>query len=106
MPTPNLYIFDDLATDQHRLLLQSELFREYIQEHATAFVPTPLPVPRTLSPSILLAVYYFPALQPPSIRKAVPVTKADSSLARYRAAAAISSGVPILPSACVEAISR
>jgi ubiquinone/menaquinone biosynthesis C-methylase UbiE len=41
MPTPNLYIFDDIATDQHRLLLQAELFREYIQEHAPAFVPTP-----------------------------------------------------------------
>src|SRR3954452_11634273 len=41
MPTPNLYIFDDLATDQHRLLLQSELFREYMSDHAPSFVPTP-----------------------------------------------------------------
>ena len=48
---------------------------------------------------------YFPALQPPSIRNAVPVTKADSSLARYNAAAAISSGRAMRPSACVEAIS-
>src|SRR5690606_3455872 len=44
---------------------------------------------------------YFPALKPPSIMNSLPVTKAASSLAKYTAAAAISSGLPMRPSACV-----
>jgi hypothetical protein len=48
---------------------------------------------------------YFPTLQPPSIRKSVPVTNEDSSDARYKAAWAISTGLAILPNACVDAIS-
>ena len=42
---------------------------------------------------------------PPSIANAEPVTNDASSLARYKAAAAISSGFPIRPMACVAAIS-
>jgi hypothetical protein len=42
----------------------------------------------------------FPALQPPSIINALPVTIALSSAARYRAAAATSSGFAILPLSC------
>lgn len=41
MSRPNLYIFGDQATDQHRLLVQAQVFREYITDHAAAFVPTP-----------------------------------------------------------------
>ena len=50
-------------------------------------------------------VGYLPALQPPSMMKSLPVMKEASSLARYSAAAAISSGRPIRPNAWVEAIS-
>ena len=39
---------------------------------------------------------------PPSTRNSPPVVKADSSEARYRAMAAISSGRPIRPIGCVE----
>src|SRR5438045_8487458 len=49
--------------------------------------------------------FHFPAVHPPSRISVDPVTKADSSLARYTAAAAISSGFPIRRSACVAAIS-
>jgi trans-aconitate methyltransferase len=41
MSRPNLYIFDDPAVDRHRLLLQAQLFRDYVVQHAPAFVPTP-----------------------------------------------------------------
>jgi SAM-dependent methyltransferase len=41
LSTANLYIFDNSAIEQRRLLLQSELFREYLREHAPVFVPTP-----------------------------------------------------------------
>jgi SAM-dependent methyltransferase len=41
MPRPTLYIFDDPDADQHRLLLQAELFRAYLTDHAPAFLPTP-----------------------------------------------------------------
>src|SRR4051812_3126453 len=37
----NLYIFDNSEIEQRRLLLQSELFQEYLREHAPAFVPMP-----------------------------------------------------------------
>src|SRR5262249_41671875 len=49
---------------------------------------------------------YSPALNPPSMISADPVTNAASSLARYAAAAAISSGRPMRPTACADAISR
>src|SRR6266581_8831710 len=48
---------------------------------------------------------YFPALKPPSMMNSAPVTNADSSLAKYSAAAAISSGLPMRPTACVADIS-
>ncbi len=41
MPPPNFYIFDDSEVEQARLLLQAELFRTYIREHARDFVPQP-----------------------------------------------------------------
>src|SRR5579859_7231658 len=41
MSRPNLYIFDDPEIDQRRLLLQAELFRDYIRDHAADFVPAP-----------------------------------------------------------------
>jgi SAM-dependent methyltransferase len=41
MSRPNRYIFDDPQTDQHRLLLQAELAREYLRDHAPRFLPTP-----------------------------------------------------------------
>lgn len=40
MPETNLYIFDNSEIEQRRLLLQAEAFREYLQEHAAAFVAT------------------------------------------------------------------
>ena len=49
---------------------------------------------------------YRPALNPPSMMSDDPVTKAAASLARYTAAAAISSGRPIRPIGWVAAISR
>lgn len=38
---PNLYMFDDVETDRHRLLLQAELFRDYLQNNAPQFLPQP-----------------------------------------------------------------
>ena len=43
---------------------------------------------------------YFPALPPVDDERSLPVTNAAASLARYIAAAAISSGVPMRPRAC------
>ena len=55
---------------------------------------------------VIIFVNYFPALQPPSIISALPVTIALSSAARYSAAAATSSGFAILPLSWVDAMSR
>ncbi len=41
MPRPPRYIFDDPVADQHRLLLQAQLFQEYIETHAPTFLPIP-----------------------------------------------------------------
>src|SRR6478672_8423669 len=41
MSRPNLYLCDDPEADQHRLLLQAQLFSEYIETHAPTFLPTP-----------------------------------------------------------------
>src|SRR4051812_47184496 len=51
------------------------------------------------SPKELMA--HFPAVHPASIISSVPVTNALASLARYSAAAAISSGFAIRLSNCV-----
>jgi SAM-dependent methyltransferase len=41
MAKPNLYVFDDPATEQSRLLLQAQLFSDYIETHAADFLPIP-----------------------------------------------------------------
>lgn len=40
MARPNLYIFGDPETEQHRLLLQAQLLREHLVEQAPRFVTT------------------------------------------------------------------
>ena len=41
MPTTNLYIFDNSEIEQRRMLLQAEVFRTYLREHAPRFVAPP-----------------------------------------------------------------